>query len=126
MTSQPVPGSDAAPRRPRVPGFLQLGATGVLAILLVTLALTTRQPPPPAIAEFAPQAVQQIKQAPKDQASQFGSGKGPGTCPPGAKCGAGTGPGNGTGPGGDGGSPPPPPKITPPGLPCIGDPPRQI
>jgi hypothetical protein len=106
---------------------VQLTVTAALTIALVALTLTTRQPPPPAIAEFAPQAVQQIKQAPKEQASQFGSGKGPGNCPPGAKCGAGTGPGSGTGPGGAGGTPPSPPTtFTPPGLPCVGNPPRQI
>ena len=51
----------------------------VLSCLLVTLALTaltSRQPPPPTIAEFAPQSVENITDAPTDQSSSAGRGAG--------------------------------------------------
>jgi hypothetical protein len=76
--------------------------------------------PPPTVAQFAPQAVKQIKKAPKEQSSRFGTGNG-----------VGTDAARGNGPGGAGS---PLPSISPPTLPgpepvthrCIGDPPRQI
>ncbi len=40
------------------------------------VALTATQPPPPTIAEFAPQAVEQIEEAPSEQTSEFGTGDG--------------------------------------------------
>jgi hypothetical protein len=121
--------ADRTPR-PRTPGMLQVGLTITIAVLLAAVTLTTRQQPPPAIAEFAPQAAEQIKETPKEQASQFGSGEGEGDCPPGAECAAGEG--DGAGPGG--GEEPPPststtvaPVIGPASLKrCVGDPPRQI
>ena len=45
-----------------------------MVLFLAVAALTARQTPPPSIAEFAPQAVEQIKDAPSEQSSDFGSG----------------------------------------------------
>ncbi len=45
-------------------------------VLLGAVALTVTQPPPPSIAEFAPQAVEQIEDAPDEQASDIGSAAG--------------------------------------------------
>ena len=47
-----------------------------LLLFLAAVAMTARQPPPPSVAEFAPQAVEQIKDAPTEQSSDFGSGEG--------------------------------------------------
>src|SRR5687768_80165 len=46
--------------RPRTPGIVYASISLALLVLLVSIALTVRQPPPPSIAEFAPQAVEQI------------------------------------------------------------------
>src|SRR5437763_16934835 len=110
--------------RPRGPGIVYASLTVVLLILIAAIALTARQPPPPSIAESAPQAVEQIKQAPTEQSSRFGS------------AGGGSGPGEpGAGAGGGGAAPsaapvtvPPPPKPIDVARVrrCIGDPPRQI
>jgi hypothetical protein len=45
-------------------------------LLVAVLALTSRQPSPPTVAEFAPQAVDQIKESPSELSSAFGSGAG--------------------------------------------------
>src|SRR5687767_15731781 len=50
----------ATQTRPRSPGVAYTVVTVALAVLVGTLALTSRQMPPPTIAEFAPQAVEQI------------------------------------------------------------------
>lgn len=62
--------------RPKGPGLVNGSLAGVLVILVAAVALTARQPAPPAIAELAPQAAQQIKDSLKEQSSQFGSGPG--------------------------------------------------
>lgn len=68
---------DARERRSgAAPGFVNGGMGLVMLLLLAVVALTARQPPPPSIAEFAPQAVEQIKDAPSEQSSDFGSGEG--------------------------------------------------
>jgi hypothetical protein len=57
----------AAPSRPRTPALV-LGAVVVaVSVLVGTVALTSRQQTPPTIAEFAPQAVAQIKQTLDEQ-----------------------------------------------------------
>lgn len=63
-------------RRPRGPGIVHASMALVMAVLIAAVALTQRQPPPPTVAEFAPQAVEQIKKAPNEQSSRFGSGAG--------------------------------------------------
>lgn len=60
----------------RGPGTMYAALAFALMVLIGAVALTIRQPPPPTVAEFAPQAVQQIKQAPSNQSSKFGSGAG--------------------------------------------------
>ena len=63
-------------KRPRGPGFTYTVLALVLVVLVAALALTARQPPPPTIAEFAPQAVEQITESPDDQSSSVGRGPG--------------------------------------------------
>src|SRR5687768_8821151 len=46
--------------RPRTPGWTYAVLSLALFVLVTTLALTSRQSAPPTIAEFAPQAVEQI------------------------------------------------------------------
>jgi len=102
------------------------GIGTVLVILIAAITFTAAQSPPPAIAEIAPSAVQQIKDAPSEQSSDLGEGEG--------------------GSGGDGGSTtttlaPGAATTLPPGAAttvpesiierprvrrCIGSPPRQI
>ena len=64
--------------RPRTPGLVYTALSMGLFILISTIALTTRQPPPPSISEFAPQSVEQITEAPEEQGSGFGEGAGEG------------------------------------------------
>jgi len=108
-------------RGARVPGVVfAVLALGVL--VLVATALNPAQPPPPAVAEYAPAAVKAITEAPPEQSAEDGTAAG-GT-------GAGRTPG---GRGGKSGTPPPTGNPTPSGKPidvprvrgCIGDPPRQ-
>src|SRR5688572_11108045 len=49
------------------------------------MALVLVPPSPPQVAEFAPQAQEQIEDAPKQQASEFGAG-GAGECAKGQTC----------------------------------------
>lgn len=93
-------------------------------IVLVAVALAIRQPPPPTIAEFAPQALAQIVDPPKQQATPFGQGEGDGQGPPGNGQGVGEGPGAA----GGGGTTTAPPVVeeTPRTRRCVGSPPRQI
>ena len=62
--------------RPRTPGILYSALAVAMAVLVAVIAVKASQPPPPTIAEFAPQAVEQIKQAPSEQSGDFGSGTG--------------------------------------------------
>ncbi len=108
------PSGETGALRPRTPGIVYSVLAAIMALVISIVALTTVQPPPPTIAEFAPQAVEQIEDAPVEQTSDFGSGEG----------GA-----------GDGALPTPPPQQggseeqfidVPRVRRCIGDPPRQI
>src|SRR5688572_7868513 len=65
-----------AQTRPRSPGVAYTVVTVALAVLVGTLALTSRQAPPPTIAEFAPQAVEQITDSSGDAAASRGSASG--------------------------------------------------
>jgi hypothetical protein len=118
------PPDDSGRRSPRAPGAIYMSITGILVVMIAALTITATTTPPPAIAELAPQAVQQIKDAPSDQSSALGSAEG------------------GSGLGGLGGgvttttaAPPPPPgspSTTAPRIErarvrrCVGTPPRQI
>lgn len=111
----------------RIPGGLfTVLALGVL--VLVATALNPAQPPPPAVAEYAPAAVKAITEAPPEQSVEEGTAEGALDAQ-----------------GGDSpGTPPPPPTTPPAGQPsalptatggpvidvervsrCIGNPPRQ-
>lgn len=108
-----------APRRPKAPGGVAMVLAVSLAVLVAITGLTSRSAPPPTVAQFAPQAVKQIKVAPRNQSSNFGTGN------------------NGTGTGNAPVRKPPEPSPTPsakpsPGKPqppshrCVGQPSRQI
>lgn len=100
-----------------------------MVVLIALVALTTREPPPPTVAEFAPQAIEQIKKAPTEQSAVSGSapeGSG-GDAPGGIGPGKGAGNGGGSGDGGTGGPAAEGPPIEVPNVRrCVGDPPRQI
>jgi type II secretory pathway pseudopilin PulG len=49
---------------------------GILLVVIATLALVVLPPAPPSVAEFAPQAQDQIGKALDQQSSQFGTGTG--------------------------------------------------
>jgi hypothetical protein len=125
-----VPAS-ATDARGRGPALVHASLLTALLLLIATVALVVRAPAPPSIAEFAPEAVKQIKKAPNDQSSEFGSGDG--ECELGQVC-------NGSSP---------PPSVSPSDSPgastgaspsptagevidvarvhrCVGNPPRQI
>lgn len=103
------PGTPA--RAPRVPAVLYSILAGAIVVALVGVALTARQPPPPTVAEFAPQSVEQIKQAPGEQSSAFGGGPG--------------GAGSGQVGGGSQVAGAQQPVEVPRVRRCVGDPPRQ-
>jgi hypothetical protein len=99
--------------RPKAPGTAALSFTVILALLVALIGIQSRSTPPPTVAQFAPQAVKQIKEAPKEQSSRFGEGDGKGV----------------DGQGDSGGAPPT--TIAPDVRKivtrrCVGDPPRQI
>lgn len=56
----------------------------VLLAVIATVALVLQPPAPPAVAEFAPQAVERIDESRRDQSSAFGSGEG--NCAEGVAC----------------------------------------
>ncbi|HVV75740.1 MAG TPA: hypothetical protein VHC43_06850 [Mycobacteriales bacterium] len=100
--------------QPRTPSLVFGTLTVVLLVLLAALAVTTASTAPPAIAEYAPQSIQQIKKPPPNQSSDFGQLGGAPVGKPSAKP-----------------TPTPTPTTTPtktaPRLyDCVGTPPRQI
>jgi hypothetical protein len=128
-----TPTDSGAQGAPRGPGSVQLVIAVAVTVLIATLSLTVHQQPPPAIAEFAPQAVKQIKQAPPEQSSDFGTGEGQGKCREGAACAVGKGPKGGAGGSPSPGGAPSPPPVSPAASPsapakvvprqkrCVGD-----
>jgi hypothetical protein len=66
-------------KKSRGPGVVYSALGLVILVAVATVAFTTRQPPPPTIAEFAPNAVEQIEDAPEEQTSDVGEAAGP--CP---------------------------------------------
>ncbi|HVE76365.1 MAG TPA: hypothetical protein VND22_06325 [Actinomycetota bacterium] len=103
-------------RRPKAPGYMYAGIATASIVLIGILALTATSPPPPTIAEFAPQA-NRIEDAPDEQTSEFGEGSG--NCPPGSTTCDPAGTDKAAG-----GEEPDPIDI-PRVRKCIGDPPRQ-
>ncbi len=88
----------------------------IILLLIVAVALVVVPPSPPSVSEFAPQAVDQIVQAPDQQSSQFG--KGAGACATGQVC---------DGPNQTSAVPAPKKVIEKARVRrCVGDPPRQI
>lgn len=55
--------------RPRAPGMVYAVFSAGIVLVVGALALTASQAPPPQVAEFAPQAIEQIKKAPSEQGS---------------------------------------------------------
>ncbi len=87
----------------------------IVLLVIAAVALVIVPPSPPSVSEFAPQAVEQIEDAPDQQSSQFGSGVG--ACATGQIC---------EGPDAVVGLPPPRNVIEKARVRrCIGDPPRQ-
>jgi hypothetical protein len=98
-------------RRPRGPGMVYTALAIALVVVVSVIAVNATQPPPPTIAEFAPQAVEQIKEAPQEQSSDVGEADG-----------------GGDGSGAEAAVPltTPPPIDVPRVRRCVGNPPRQI
>jgi hypothetical protein len=63
-------------RKGRSPGMLYGALSGVLVLLIAALTVTSSRNGPPLIAEYAPSAVLQIKDAPNEQSSNVGSAEG--------------------------------------------------
>jgi len=113
-------GVQAARRRGRghTPGMVNLAGAMIVTLIVAVLALRASPSTPPEIAEFAPTAHQQIKNAPPEQNSTVGKGPGVGnglatptpTPPPTAPAAA------------QAAQPTPPPQVNH----CVGTPPRQI
>ena len=75
----------APANRPRMPALVLGAAVVALSVLVAAVALTSRGQTPPTVAEFAPQAVQQIKKALDQQPAEQpdkGSGAGSNASPP--------------------------------------------
>lgn len=62
--------------RPRTPGLVNIAVVTVMVVLVAAVAFTARQQPPPTIAEFAPQAVEQIEESLPEQAQAPGTAGG--------------------------------------------------
>jgi hypothetical protein len=72
-------GASSRIRAPKTPAILYTVVAVLITTLLAAFALSARQAPPPTIAEFAPKAIEQIKDAPQEQSSAFGGPGGKGT-----------------------------------------------
>jgi len=68
--------SEPARKTWRLASGVYAGMTIAMVVLLAVFAITATQTPPPAIAEIAPQAAEQIKEAPESQSSSVGSADG--------------------------------------------------
>ncbi len=113
--------SSVAAVRPRTPGLVLAALLAALCVLVGAVALTSRQAAPPAIAEFAPQSVEQIKQALNDQAAVNGAGASPTPTPQPSSAAA--SPGASASPGAT--ASPTPAIVVPRVRQCVGSPPRQ-
>lgn len=125
MTDPVLPPPRRVGAAARVPGAV-FGVLALAVLVLVATALNPAQPPPPAIAEYAPAAVKAITQAPPEQSAESGTAQG-------GQAGAGAA---GSGPGDGASSPPSIPPTTGASVPgkvidvarvtrCVGNPPRQ-
>ena len=123
MADPSLPPPRRTGRAARVPGSV-FAVLALAVLVLVATALNPAQPPPPAVAEYAPAAVKAITEAPPEQSAEDGTAEGS----------VGNGDGDGAG-----ASPPPGPSAPPsinPSIPgkqidservsrCVGNPPRQ-
>ncbi len=112
-------------RRPRTPALVLGAVVVVFAVLVGTVALTSRQAAPPGVAEFAPQSVEQIKKALDAQAAAAADGAG-GASPSPTPTAPGTR--SSTGPGAAATATPTPTAsgiVVPRVRQCVGSPPRQ-
>ena len=114
-TPESIPAPET--RGHRLPARVNLAMFTALTVLLAFLVVRAPQTAPPAIAEFAPHAVEQITEAPPEQASGLGGSAGE----TGAEGGA-----EGTGSTREPGSSSGDETTVATALRCIGDPPRQI
>jgi hypothetical protein len=106
--------------RPKTPAIVLGAVVAVLSVLVAAVALTSRQAAPPAIAEFAPQSVEQIKKTLDEQAAAVTPDQR--SAPPSAPPGASASPGASAGPQ----APSAPPAVVVPRVrQCVGSPPRQ-
>ena len=60
--------------RGRTPALVQAVVVAVVLAVVAAVSLSARQPPPPSVAEYAPQAVAQIQQAPPELSLDQGRG----------------------------------------------------
>lgn len=126
MSDPVLPPPRRTGRAARVPGTV-FSVLALAVLVLVATALNPAQPPPPAIAEYAPAAVKAITEAPPEQSAEDGTANG------------GQGVANAPGGKGKGAGAPSVPPVAPtsgPSLPgkvidvarvsrCVGNPPRQ-
>lgn len=106
--------------RGRVPALVQVAVVAVVLAVVAAVSLSARQPPPPSVAEYAPQAVAQIQQAPPELSLDQGRGSATTTtAAPGA---------DGSGAGGPDGTTTTTREVIekPRVRKCVGDPGRQI
>lgn len=112
----------AAANRPRTPALVLGTAVVALSVLVAAVALTSRGQTPPTVAEFAPQAVQQIKKALDNQPAEApgkGLGAGSNASPPATATKPGATPVASVIASGR------PAVVVPRVRQCVGDPPRQ-
>jgi hypothetical protein len=69
-------GGKGARQGHRSSGILYVALSTCMVVLIAALAITASQTPPPAIAELAPEAQEQIKDPPPEQSSELGSAEG--------------------------------------------------
>lgn len=114
----------AGANRPRTPAFVLGSIVVALSVLVAAVALTSRGQTPPTVAEFAPQAVQQIKKALDSQPEELPD-KG---LTPGSTTSPRPSPKATTTPGAASAAPTAGPTavVVPRVRQCVGDPPRQI
>ncbi len=75
----------SAQRQSKAVTIAYASLAGIILLVIAAIALVIVPPSPPSVSEFAPQAVEQIDQAPDQQSSRFGSGAG-GACVEGQIC----------------------------------------
>lgn len=104
-------GAESGSRRGDLkPGLVHASIAVGLAVLIAGVALTARQPPPPTVAELAPNAAQRIRDVQSQQGSELGASGGEEDVSRATPLPSG---------------PTPNPSTAPRKLKCFGDPPRQ-